>query len=260
MRALSNQTPEMPESDGGFVDLPGTHINVRSAGGTKREYVRNDGTVLATSHTHWRRNPLYPNPRVTVEGVVFEERLLGKRRNNHMRTPREVVNLDTKKRVFLIDGMNFNGKANAVIRLSEERWYSFPMEGTRKENPVMTAVDETGKQVALWWSSSDPYENRYRRNRDTARGSYNCASGDDCHGHTIFCVLFLETGRLTKDCRRRRVIPDRRECGTFSCSHSGRTSFDFLRLRKKRDQCLEEPFSDDHHWGLFGVDAIGPGQ
>jgi hypothetical protein len=146
----------MPESDGGFVDLPGTHINVRSAGGTKREYVRNDGTVLATSHTHWRRNPLYPNPRVTVEGVVFEERLLGKRRNNHMRTPREVVNLDTKERVFRIDGMNFNGKANAVIRLSEERWYSFPMEGTRKENPVMTAVDETGKQVALWWSSSDP--------------------------------------------------------------------------------------------------------
>jgi hypothetical protein len=146
----------MPESDGGFVDLPGTHINVRSAGGTKREYVRNDGTVLATSHMHWRRNPLYPNPRVTVEGMVFEERLLGKRRNNHMRTPREVVNIDTQERVFRIDGMNFNGKANAAIRLSEERWYSFPLEGTRKENPVMTAVDETGKQVALWWSSSDP--------------------------------------------------------------------------------------------------------
>jgi hypothetical protein len=144
----------MPGSDGGFVDLPGTHINVRSAGGTKREYVRNDGTVLATSHTHWRRNPLYPNPRVTVEGVAFEERLLGKRRNNHMRTPREVVNLDTKERVFRIDGMNFNGKANAVIRLSEERWFSFPVVGTRKENPVMTAVDETGKQVALWWSTS----------------------------------------------------------------------------------------------------------
>ena len=146
----------MPESGGGFVDLPGTHINVRSAGGTKREYVRNDGTVLATSYTHWSRNPLYPNPRVTVEGMIFEERLLGKRRNNHMRTPREVVNIDTQERVLRIDGKNFNGKANAVIRLSEERWYSFPVEGTRKENPVMTAVDETGKQVALWWSSSDP--------------------------------------------------------------------------------------------------------
>jgi len=112
----SNQTPEMPESGGGFLDLPGTHVHARSAGGAKREYVRNDGTLLATSATHWRRNPLYPNPRVTVEGVEFEERLLGKRRNNHMRTPREVVNLDTRERVFRIDGMNFNGKANAVVR------------------------------------------------------------------------------------------------------------------------------------------------
>jgi hypothetical protein len=146
----------VPESEGDFFDLPGTHILVRSAGGTKREYVGNDGTLLATSHTHWRRNPLYPNPRITVEGVQFEERLLGKRRNNHMRTPREVVNLRTQERVFRIDGMNFNGKANAVIRCSEEHWYSFPVEGTRKENPVMTAVDETGKQVALWWSESDP--------------------------------------------------------------------------------------------------------
>jgi hypothetical protein len=152
--ASSNHTPEVPEPDSGFVDLPGTHINVRSAGGTKREFVRNDGTVLAASHTHWRRNPLYPNPRVTVEGVVFEERLLGNRRNNHMRTPREVVNLGTQERVFRIDGMNFNGRARAVIRLSEERCYSCPVEGTRKENPVMTAVDETGRQAALWWSSS----------------------------------------------------------------------------------------------------------
>jgi hypothetical protein len=152
----SNQTPEMPEFDGAFVDLPGIHINVRSVGGTKREYVRNDGTVLATTSTRWRRNLLYPNPRITVEGVAFEERLLGKRRNNHMRTPREVVNLDTQERVLRIDGMNFNGKANAVIRLSEARWYSFPVEGTREKSPSMTAVDQTGKQVALWRSSSDP--------------------------------------------------------------------------------------------------------
>ncbi len=91
-----------------------------------------------------------------MEGVEFEERLLGKRRNNHMRTPREVVNLDTQERVFRIDGMNFNGKANAVIRFSEEHWYSFPVRGTRREDPVMTAVDETGKELALWWSESDP--------------------------------------------------------------------------------------------------------
>ncbi len=146
----------MPEFESGYVDLPGTHIHVRSAGGTKREYVGNDGTRLATSQTHWRRNPLYPNPRITVEGVEFEERLLGKRRNNHMRTPREVVNLATHRRIFRIDGMNFNGKANAVVRSSEEHWYSFPVEGTRKERPVMTAVDENGEQVALWWSDSDP--------------------------------------------------------------------------------------------------------
>jgi hypothetical protein len=73
-----------------------------------------------------------------------------------MRTPRELVNLDTQERIFRIEGMNFNGNGDAVIRCSEEHWYSFPVEGTRKENPVMTAVDETGKQVALWWSESDP--------------------------------------------------------------------------------------------------------
>jgi hypothetical protein len=35
---------------------------------------------------------------------------------------------------------------------------------------------------------------------------------------------------------------------------------DFLRERKERDQCLEEPFSDDHDWSLLRVNAIAPGK
>ena len=143
-----------------FANLPGTHVQVRSLGGTKREYVRGDGTVLAARRTRWRKNPLYPNPQVTVDGRVFEERLLGKRRNNHMRSPREVVELETGNRLFRIDGLNFNGSVNAVIRFSESRGYAFPVEGTRQRYsrvskpgkrigyPVMSAIDDS-RHVAL---------------------------------------------------------------------------------------------------------------
>src|ERR1700722_16237235 len=56
------------------------------------------------------------------------------------------------------------------------------------------------------------------------------------------------------------LLPQSAGCGTFLCSHSVRTSCDFLCQRKERDQCLEEPFSDDHDWGLFEVNAVGPGK
>jgi hypothetical protein len=35
---------------------------------------------------------------------------------------------------------------------------------------------------------------------------------------------------------------------------------DYLCQRKEWGQCREEPFSDDHHRGLFGVNPIGPGK
>lgn len=143
-----------------FTNLPGTHVHVRSLGGSKRQFVKTDGTVLAERRIRWRKSPLYPNPQVTVGGRVFEERLLGKRRNNHMRTPRELVELATGKQLFRIDGLNFNGSANAVIHFAPSRWYSFPVEGTKQPYrraaspekrlgyPVMTATDNAG-QVAL---------------------------------------------------------------------------------------------------------------
>lgn len=115
---------------------------------------------MATRRTRWRKNPLYPNPQVTVNGRVFEERLLGKRRNNHMRSPREVVELQTGNRLFRIDGLNFNGSAKAIIRFSESRKYTFPVEGSWQRYgrvsksaggphyPTMSAVDGGG-YVAL---------------------------------------------------------------------------------------------------------------
>jgi hypothetical protein len=143
-----------------FANLPGIHVQVRSLGGTKREYVQGDGRVLAARRTRWRKNPLYPNPQVTVNGRVFEERLLGKRRNNHMRSPRELVDLETGERLFRIDGIHFNGSASAAIHFSESRRYIFPVEGTKQRYsraskagkrlsyPVMSAVDDAG-DVAL---------------------------------------------------------------------------------------------------------------
>lgn len=159
------QQDDSSESDEhiAFTNLPGTHVQVRSVGGTKREYVRGDGMVLVVRRTRWRKNPLYPNPQVTVNGTVFEERLLGKRRNNHMRSPREVVDLATGERLFRIDGLNFDGHAEAVIEYSESRSYTFPVEGTRQPYrrvsepqkrqgyPVMSAVDQAG-HVALMFA------------------------------------------------------------------------------------------------------------
>jgi hypothetical protein len=156
----SADSEESDRRQAAFANLPGTHVQVHSLGGTKREYVRSDGTVLAARRTRWRKNPLYPNPQVTVDGRVFEERLLGKQRNNHMRSPREVVELKTGHRLFRIDGLNFNGSANAVIRFSESRSYAFPVEGTRQRYsrvskpgkrigyPVMAAIDDS-RHVAL---------------------------------------------------------------------------------------------------------------
>jgi len=65
-----------------------------------------------------------------------------------MRSPRELVELETGKRLFRIDGLNFNGSASAVIHFSEPHWYSFPVEGTKRDYPVMSAVDNAGR-VAL---------------------------------------------------------------------------------------------------------------
>jgi hypothetical protein len=159
-RAGCTETERMGQDDKGVADqrtafsnLPGTHVHNRRVGGTKHEYVRGDGTVLAARRTHWQRNPLYPNPRVTVSGRVFEERLLGKRRNNHMRSPREVIDLETGTRLFRIDGLNFRVEANTVIRFSESRWYSLPVEGTMRNYPVMTAVDNEGR-VALQFADT----------------------------------------------------------------------------------------------------------
>jgi len=130
-------------------DPPRMPIQTRRQGGTKVDYVDGDGTVIATSKTYWRRNPLYPNPRVTIGRAVFEERLLGKRRNNHMRTPREVVNLETGERIFRIDGLNFDGEARMVFEFGDSRRIHFPVQGT-KSDPRMTAVDEADSVLIRW--------------------------------------------------------------------------------------------------------------
>jgi hypothetical protein len=145
MNFMGRYDIEKADRQAAFHNLPGTLVATRSAGGTKREYVQGDGSILATRGSYWRRNPLYPNPRVTVGRRVFEERLLGKRRNNHMRTPREVVDLETGTRLFRIDGLNFNRHANAVIRVSESCSYTFPVEGEKRAYPVMRAVDNAGR-------------------------------------------------------------------------------------------------------------------
>ena len=195
-----------------FANLPGTHVQVRSLGGTKREYVRGDGTVLAAPRTRWRKNPLYPNPQVTVDGRVFEERLLGKRRNNHMRSPREVVELETGNRLFRIDGLNFNGSVNAVIRFSESRGYTFPVEGTRQR---YSRVSKPGKRIGY------PVMSAIRRfaacgpsvhGTPSTRGWGDChcsgpadhvrTSGDDGNRVTLSCILLRETWRLMRNRRQ----------------------------------------------------------
>jgi hypothetical protein len=74
-----------------------------------------------------------------------------------MRSPREVVDLNTGARLFRIEGLNFNGSADAVIRFSESHWYTFPVEGTTRTYPVMRAEDNEGR-VALQYGGVKAFE------------------------------------------------------------------------------------------------------
>ena len=179
-----------------FTNLPGVHVHVRSLGGSKREYVRSDGAVVATRRIRWRKNPLYPNPQVTVGGRVFEERLLGKRRNNHMRSPREVVELATGERLFRIDGLNFNGRAGAVIEFPQSRRYTFPVEGTGQPYTAGLTTRESGEL------SGDVSPGRRGAGGPSLRGTAPSRGRGDCH-----CSGSTDHGRTSRDDGHRITIP-----------------------------------------------------
>ena len=45
---------------------------------------------------------------------------------------------------------NFEWRARARILFPDERWLRFPVRGTRRENAIMTAVDQAGNRVARY--------------------------------------------------------------------------------------------------------------
>jgi hypothetical protein len=114
-----------------FPDLPGTHVYVPWAAAFRIDnpLIRTDGGELC------------------VDGRTYEMRRKGKRTTSIRLVPRELVDALTREQVLRIEGINFRRRAHGVVETRSHR-YTFPVQGKRRRFALMTAVDESGRQVA----------------------------------------------------------------------------------------------------------------
>lgn len=68
---------------------------------------------------------------------------------------RELVD-ETDTPVLYTHGKHLNHRARASITFPDQRWLEFPVEGTRRTNAIMTAVDQDGNKVARYRAPKGP--------------------------------------------------------------------------------------------------------
>ena len=138
-----------------FPGLAGELLTWHQTGRTVSAIETQDRQVLATVEgvrlfPAW---PLVPRPprRVTIgqQAYVVKGRLVNAR----------VASADGLEVLWFTGTKNFNLKAKAVAHMPGGRTLRFPVEGTKRRNAVMTAVDDSGGPVF-----------RIRKVRDAGRG------------------------------------------------------------------------------------------
>jgi hypothetical protein len=125
------------DCDAGWLrvcDLPGTRLRCTRGAGIQlepaRQIVSSDGQVLLT-----RRGATWI---VAASGQTF------------LPLNQQVVDAATGRPILQAVGDHISRQAKRVVLRSQQRWFRFPVEGSRLRNGVMTAVDESDTEV-LWF-------------------------------------------------------------------------------------------------------------
>jgi hypothetical protein len=107
---------------------------------------------LPGTHLHctwgWRRYP--PKQIVSSDGQVLLTRRGGAWT---VAATRQVVDAGTGRPILQTIGNHTPRNAGTVVLCLEQRWFRFPVKGSRLSNAVMTAVDEADTEV-LWFRTT----------------------------------------------------------------------------------------------------------
>jgi DivIVA domain-containing protein len=169
------------DCDAGWMrvsDLPGTRLRCtweRSPLAAPQQIVSSDGQVLLT-----RRGPTWT---VAPSGQVFSlryQRVIGVGARYQ-----QVVDAATGRPILQAVGDHIRCQAKTVVLGLQQRWFRFPVQGSRLRNGVMTAVDESDTEV-LWF-------------RTTGRRAAEVIVSPQCAlTPEILCVIELAAPWLTR--------------------------------------------------------------
>jgi hypothetical protein len=144
LESLDRQIEETWRS---FPDFPGIHMAVRRITRHSRELVVRDGEILCVLRGAGRD--------LVVGNCIFVARRRGKIFGifDTAIPPYEVIDASSGELVLEVESRNYDSKASGIARSSSHR-YTFPVQHRRRlpksRCAVMSAVDETGRTVALF--------------------------------------------------------------------------------------------------------------
>ena len=128
-----------------FPDLRGTHVRrkpVRSGG---YDLVTQDGLVLGRIFEGRARAHTLGLHKVVAGGRTYRSERIGKAREDSFKLVDIAANPDP---VLWVNGRHWAGRRASVVHLPGDRWFRFPVRGTNPGSSVMTAVNESGQNVA----------------------------------------------------------------------------------------------------------------
>jgi hypothetical protein len=127
-----------------FPDLQGTHLRRRRLQMGHYELVDDDtGTAFGRIREGRAGAHRLGLQAVTTASGTYRVTQVGDRRN-------DVFDLTDEKNmpVLRVTGRHWAGRESSVVRLSEGRWYRFPILRRLPGGSVMTAIDQSGNKVA----------------------------------------------------------------------------------------------------------------
>jgi hypothetical protein len=127
-----------------FPEVSGTHIR-REPTGRKRQYdlVTGDDAVLATVQDRYP----WPGGFMLRSVRVGEHSYRIRPEKIRLKTNLELVDIETGSVDLWVEGRHYGGKTDAVVHLSPQCWFRFPILGSSPTDEVMTAVDEMDRRV-----------------------------------------------------------------------------------------------------------------
>jgi DivIVA domain-containing protein len=132
-----------------FDQQPGTYLLLAWVTIARRELRSADQQTIAAMTYRWY-DPIRGNANISEIGGQFSINLESfVLRSTGYAQSRELVDA-TGTPVLYTSGMNFEHSAKASVSFPDGRSLQFPVQGTRRANAIMTAVDEAGNSVARY--------------------------------------------------------------------------------------------------------------